>query len=56
MAGAGVLTAVSAPTRLAVDLAEQHNLALAGLVREQSFTAYSHPSRLKNLQPFALQA
>jgi len=56
MAGAGVLTAVSAPTRLAVDIAQQHNLALAGLVREQSFTAYSHPSRLTTLQPIALQA
>jgi len=56
MAGAGVLTAVSAPTRLAVDLAQQHNLALAGLVRGQSFTAYSHPSRLTTLQPIAVQA
>jgi FdhD protein len=56
MAGAGVLTAVSAPTRLAVDLAQQHNLALAGLVRGQSFTAYSYPSRLTTLQPLALQA
>jgi len=56
MAGAGVLTAVSAPTRLAVDLAQQHNLALAGLVRGQSFTAYSHPSRLTTLQSIAVQA
>jgi FdhD protein len=55
-AGAGVLTAVSAPTRLAVDLAQQHNLVLAGLVRGQSFTAYSHPSRLTTPQPIALQA
>lgn len=56
MSGAGVLSAVSAPTRLAVDLAQQHNLALAGLVRSQSFIAYSHPSRLTTLQPIAVQA
>ena len=56
MAGAGVLTAVSAPTRLAVDLATKHNLAMAGLVRGQSFTAYSHPSRLTTFQPTAVQA
>jgi FdhD protein len=40
-----MLTAVSAPTRLAVEMAEQHNLALAGLVRGNTFTAYSHSSR-----------
>jgi len=45
MAGAGVLTAVSAPTRLAVELAEQHNVALAGLVRGSSFQSYSHGAR-----------
>jgi FdhD protein len=56
MSGAGVLTAVSAPTRLAVEMAEQHNLALAGLVRGNTFTAYSHPSRFTISQPIALQA
>ena len=53
MAGAGALTAVSAPTRLAVELAEQHNLALAGLVRGQTFTAYSHLSRFTTSQPIS---
>ena len=53
MAGAGVLTAVSAPTRLAVELAEQHNLALAGLVRGQTFTAYSHIARFNSSQPIS---
>ena len=56
MSGAGVLTAVSAPTRLAVEMAEQHNLALAGLVRGNTFTAYSRPSRFTTSQPIALQA
>ena len=53
MAGAGALTAVSAPTRLAVELAEQHNLALAGLVRGQTFMAYSHAARFTSLQPIS---
>jgi FdhD protein len=43
--GAGALTAVSAPTRLAVDIALSHNLLLAGQVRGDSFTAYSYPER-----------
>ena len=43
--GAGALTAVSAPTRLAVDIAQSHNLLLAGQVRGDSFTAYSYPHR-----------
>ena len=53
MAGAGALTAVSAPTRLAVELAEHHNLALAGLVRGQTFTAYSHLTRFTISQPIS---
>jgi FdhD protein len=55
MAGAGILTAASAPTRLAVDLADQHNLALAGLIRGDSFQSYSYPSRFTNLHTFASQ-
>jgi FdhD protein len=51
-----MLTAVSAPTRLAVEMAEQHNLALAGLVRGNTFTAYSHSSRFMTSQPIAAQA
>lgn len=39
--GAGVLTAVSAPTALAVEMAQDHNLLLLGQVREGSYTAYS---------------
>jgi len=56
MAGVGMLTAVSAPTRLAVEMAEQHNLALAGLVRGNTFTAYSHSARFMTSQPIAAQA
>jgi FdhD protein len=46
--GAGALTAVSAPTRLAVDIAQSHNLLLAGQVRGDSFTAYSFSERFMN--------
>jgi FdhD protein len=45
-AGAGVLTAVSAPTSLAVELAQDHNLVLAAMVRGEQLTAYSHGHRL----------
>jgi FdhD protein len=46
--GAGALTAVSAPTRLAVDIAQSHNLLLAGQVQGDSFTAYTYPERFLN--------
>ena len=45
MAGAGLLAAVSAPTTLAIDLAQQCGLALAGFVRGDDFVAYTHPER-----------
>ncbi|MCG2584947.1 formate dehydrogenase accessory sulfurtransferase FdhD [Massilia sp. TS11] len=44
--GAGVLAAVSAPTSLAIELAEQTNLALAGYVRGGGCVAYTFPERL----------
>ena len=45
MAGAGLLAAVSAPTTLAVDLAQRCGLALAGFVRGDDFVVYTHPER-----------
>jgi len=55
--GAGLLTAVSAPTSLAVQLARDHNLALAGYVRGQGvqprLVAYSYPERFGAAQPDA---
>jgi len=45
MAGAGVLAAVSAPTSMALDLAERCGLALAGFVRGDDFVAYTQPQR-----------
>ena len=45
MAGAGLLAAVSAPTALAVQVARQANLGLAGFVRGDDLVAYTHPER-----------
>lgn len=45
-AGIGVLAAVSAPTRLAVDTAERLGVALAGFVRGDDAVAYAHAERL----------
>lgn len=45
-AGVPVLAAVSAPTALAVRLAQDAGLTLAGFVRDDKATLYSHPDRL----------
>lgn len=45
IAGAGVLAAVSAPTALAVEVAREANLALAGFVRGDDLVAYTYPDR-----------
>ena len=45
MAGVGTLAAVSAPTALAVQTAQQCGLALAGFVRGDTLVAYTFPER-----------
>ena len=45
-AGIGAVAAVSAPTSLAVDLAEQSGVLLAGFVRDGSLRLYAHPERV----------
>jgi formate dehydrogenase accessory protein FdhD len=45
-AGFPLLAAVSAPTALAVQVAERAGLTLAGFVREGRHVLYSHPQRL----------
>ncbi|NUP26861.1 MAG: formate dehydrogenase accessory sulfurtransferase FdhD [Nocardia sp.] len=47
LAGVPVLAAVSAPSSLAVDLAEESGLTLAGFVRGQTLNIYSHPERIR---------
>jgi FdhD protein len=45
--GAPILVAVSAPSSLAVDVAERFRLTLCGFVRGGGFNVYSHPRRVE---------
>jgi len=49
-AGAGILVAISAPTALAVSLADGAGLTLLGFARDGRHTVYTHPWRLQGLQ------
>lgn len=46
MAGVPVLAAVSAPSSLAADLADEQGLTLAGFVRGDTMNLYTHPDRI----------
>lgn len=48
MAGFNVLAAISAPTGLAVRIANEYGVTLLGFVREQQCVAYSHANRIDN--------
>jgi len=50
-AGIPILASISAPTHLAIRLAEQLGITLAGFVRGQRMNIYSHPERLTDLPP-----
>jgi FdhD protein len=46
MAGIGLVAAVSAPSTLAVDLAEEAGMTLVGFLRAPTMNVYSHPARV----------
>ncbi len=46
--GVEMLVAVSAPTRLAIDLAHQANITLVGFARPGRHMVYTHPQRIIN--------
>jgi len=47
MLGAPIVAAVSAPSSLAIALAERFNVALAGFVREARCNLYAHAWRVR---------
>jgi FdhD protein len=49
MAGIPMLSAVSAPSSLAADLADEHGLTLAGFVRGGSMVIYSRADRIRTV-------
>ncbi|MGB9011446.1 MAG: formate dehydrogenase accessory sulfurtransferase FdhD [Aeromicrobium sp.] len=50
MAGIPVLAAVSAPSSLAIELAEETGLTVVGFLRGTSMVVYSRPDRVQTLQ------
>jgi FdhD protein len=46
LGGIGLICAVSAPTTLAIDLADQAGITLLGFARDGGFNVYTHPARI----------
>jgi FdhD protein len=49
-AGIPILAAVSAPTSMALTLAQELNLTTVGFMRDQRFNVYTHPWRLRETE------
>jgi len=49
LAGIPLVAAISAPTSLAVELAEQAGITLIGFLRDTGLNIYAHPSRVRGV-------
>jgi hypothetical protein len=49
LAGIEIICAVSAPSSLAIDLAEAAGITLIGFAREHGFNIYTHPLRVRGV-------
>ncbi len=47
LAGYDLLAAISAPTGLAIRIAEAYGVTLVGFLRQEQFVIYAHPQRIK---------
>lgn len=48
--GVGILLSKSAPTHLALELADELNVTVVGFIRGNSFNVYTHPHRITNIR------
>jgi FdhD protein len=46
--GIGIVVAISAPTALAIALAQEANVTLVGFARADGHSVYAHPRRIEN--------
>ena len=46
VAGIHILAAISAPTGLAIRVAQTYNITLIGFLRDQQFVIYTHKNRI----------